>query len=72
MVSLEEQTARGIALFQVALAKGNLTAAATALKHLSELHGLNRPKDDTAGVAETALDQLSDGQLEALIAELSA
>lgn len=71
-VSIEQQSQRGIELFKAALANGNLTAAASALKHLSELHGLNRPKDGIDGSKADALAELSDGELDALIDELLA
>ena len=71
-VSLEQQSLRGIDLFKAALANGNLTAAASALKHLSELHGLNRPKDQSEAAQAGALAALSDEALDGLIAELRA
>lgn len=71
-VSVEQQSLRGIELFKAALANGNLTAAASALKHLSELHGLNRPKDAGDGAPSGALAALSDEELDALIKELGA
>lgn len=69
-VSVEQQSLRGIELFKAALANGNLTAAASALKHLSELHGLNRPKESAEGAYESTLAGLSDDELDALITEL--
>lgn len=71
-VSVEQQSLRGIELFKAALANGNLTAAASALKHLSELHGLNRPKDGAEGSKTEALAELSDEELDTLIDELLA
>lgn len=71
-VSVEQQSLRGIELFKAALANGNLTAAASALKHLSELHGLNRPKDAGESVHSGSLAALSDEELDALIADLGA
>ena len=71
-VSVEQQSLRGIDLFKAALANGNLTAAASALKHLSELHGLNRPKEGSESAQEGVLAGLSDAALEALIEELQA
>ena len=71
-VSLEQQSLRGIDLFKAALANGNLTAAASALKHLSELHGLNRTKDQSEAAQAGALAALSDEALDGLIAELRA
>ncbi len=71
-VSLEQQSLRGIDLFKAALANGNLTAAASALKHLSELHGLNRPKDQSEAAQAGALAALSDEALDRLIADLRA
>lgn len=77
-VSRHEQSLRGIALFQTALEKGNMTAAASALKHLSDLHGLGRAGGGAEGAGavgnapDAALTALSDGELDALIQRLSA
>ena len=71
-VSVEQQSLRGIDLFKAALANGNLTAAASALKYLSELHGLNRPKEGSESAQEGVLAGLSDAALEALIEEPQA
>ena len=70
-VSLEQQSARGIELFKVALKSGNLTAAASSLKHLSELHGLNKPKAEATPTA-SGLSELTDEELDRLIADLTS
>ena len=68
-VDLAAQSQRAIELFQAALDKGNMTAAASALKHLSDLHGLGKGDRTTPEAGE--LSGYTDAELDALIQSLT-
>ncbi len=65
-ISLESQTRRLLALYNLAQAEGNLSVASQSLKQLTDLHGLARGQ----GLDAQDLDQMSDEELDAQIRSL--